>query len=157
MKRPLAMTMASAIRRRFSGIEHKVQLHWKGMQLIEEQVRSTAQNNWIMIEYEDFLLRPMEYAPILEQWFHIEKASFAPGLSTVEVRSPDRNILEESWQRIREWDEEYSRKQYLGNMETTVRDMMQKWNENEESIWNNECVIVTPEKTMFADDGFECL
>lgn len=159
MKRSLACTMASAIRRGFKPIQNRVELHSKGMEAIEEQVRSTSQNNWIMIDYEDFLTRPLAYAPVLADWWRVDNVSaFMTMFEEIKVRDPERNVLEESWQRIGEFDEKSSKnklKEQL-TMEEKVRNMVHKWAENEQSIWNNDCVLVSPENTRFIENGYEC-
>lgn len=159
MKRSLASTVASAIRREFRNIQHRVQLHERGMELIDAQIRGVSQDYWIIIDYEDFLIRPLEYAPILGKWFHIENVdALMHGLGEVKVRSLERNVLAESWQIIREWDKENFQHHLNDNftMEYQVQNIMQKLDETERSMWNNGCVVVRPESMKFIENGFKC-
>jgi len=128
------------------------------MQLIEEQVRSVSQDQWIMIDYEDFLLRPQEYAPILAKWFRIDNLSaFEMGLGALKKRCPERDIEQESWDRIRKWDAEHSNHSGEGfSMEQTVLEVVRKWKADKDSIWNDECVVVSPENVKFIEEGFKC-
>merc|ERR1712062_534226 len=124
-------------------------MHWDGMKLIEAQVRSLSQDEWIMIDYEDLLLRPMDYVSILAKWFGLENGSgLRKGFSIVGVRSPERDIEEESWERIKKWDTENSDGEPV--MEGLVLNVMHKWSLDATSIWNNPCVVVTPDNSSFA-------
>merc|ERR1712130_58687 len=156
MKRHLASTVASAIRRRFRPIETRPHRHWKGMQLIEEQVRRMTPDQWIMIDYEDFLRRPQEYAPIVAEWFRIGNLSALElGLRSVKTRAPERDIVQESWEAIRAWDNLNSKKGGF-NMEQAVQDVMGRWEAEKDSIWNNDCVLVSPENLDFLQTEHQC-
>ena len=157
MKRHLASTVASAIHRNFSSILMKPQWHWEGLQKIEQQLRSASQDQWIMLDYEEFLLRPKEYAGVLAQWFgHNNVEAMTRGLGHVKVRSPERNILNESWQEIRDWDRANSNHSDGPTLEQEVQRVMKEWEESTDSIWNNECVVVSPEHFDFIQQGFRC-
>ena len=156
MKRHLASTVASAIRRGFQPIEKRPGQHWKGMQLIEKQIRRMSQDQWVMIDHEDFLRRPQEYAHIIAKWFRIGNVSALElGLRKVKVRAPERNIEQESWEKIKAWDARQNVTTGF-NMEQAVQDVVGRWEADENSIWNNDCVLVSPENHDFINTGHEC-
>ena len=159
MRRHLASTVASAIRREFRIINQRPALHWRGMQLIEEMLRGASQDEWVMIDYEDFLRRPLMYASLLARWFGCDNEdALRAGLETVKVRAADKDVLAESWQVLRDWDEQHaSNNAETGfGMEAAVRDVMQKWQTDNDSVWNNECVVVSPDNASFAQQGSRC-
>merc|ERR1712098_572772 len=99
-------------------------------------------------------LRPQEYAPVLAKWFEVNITSFKQGLGEVKVRDPARNIIQESWDSIRKWDKQHNGSGGNGNtLERVVYDVMKLWEVDTNSIWNNDCVLVSPENQGFIDEG----
>ncbi len=102
---------------------------------------------WIMIDYEDFVKRPLEYVDILSDWLVIkDKHSIHNALKTIVV--PSKTSSQQSgWVEL-----EKNAKKLVGLVENLLYSDYAK---NMWPIYNSQYFLVTPENRQFLDSKYK--
>lgn len=147
MKREWINTIVSACVHRFGECETRVNIQSPILSIIQSQILSIDPKCWIMIDYEDFVQRPLQYVDIINDYLLINDKTLIEN-SIKEIVKPSKTSSKSSgWQEMRTKSP---------NLADLVDNMMYKpWSNNMWPIYDSPYFLVSPENRQFLDSKYK--
>eukprot|EP01083_Nonionella_stella_P033712 92263_1 len=178
LRREYVETMSSSCIHRFGDCQLRTQLLHKAIFLIDQDLRTMHHRYWIMIDFNELLQNPLDYAKILSAWLNINDVELMKyGLSAIDTSIKHASSLQKSWQKIREWDRGaflkpvpkywkeaqqknithiYKKQNMSFDLENTIREMFYYDEKVNQTVLHNECALVSPLNTVFMNPHVTC-
>eukprot|EP01083_Nonionella_stella_P033711 92261_1 len=178
LRREYVETMSSSCIHRFGDCQLRTQLLYKAIFLIDQDLRTMHHRYWIMIDFNELLKNPLDYAQILSVWLNINDVELMRhGLSAIDTSIKHASSLQKSWQKLRKWDRGvflkpvpkywreakqknithiYKKQNMSFELESTVRKMFYYDDKVNQTVLHNECALVAPRNTAFMKPHVTC-
>ena len=141
MKREWVNTFVSSCIHRFGQCKERVMFTNPVISLIQSHLFSLDKKFWIMIDYEDFMQRSLEYVDIINEWLKINDKEFVTKIFKKVIKPSEVSVTGSGWKDM----EKGSGKQ----SSQLIKKLF--YEEHSKYLWPlyNEQFIVRPENSSF--------
>ena len=147
MKREWVECIVSACVHRYGDCSGRVQFQPAVLSMIQSQIMSIDPKFWIMIDYEDFVKRPMEYIDIINDYLLInDKLLIEDAIKTI-VKASATSEKKSGWDEL---------KRNAKKLAKLVENLLYSdYSKNMWPLYNSPYFCVTPENRAFLDSKYK--
>eukprot|EP01083_Nonionella_stella_P168902 571579_1 len=168
LRRNIIQCFVSSCIHRFGRCVWRTKTFEQAIFAIDQQVRAMHYRYWIMIDFEDLLSNPLGYTEILSTWMNVNDIELIKyGLLGIEPSIRSNSSVQRSWEKIRQWDkgEVYDSEHHTASkfrpqnnfsLEDTVKEKFYHNDAVNQTVFYDECALVSPQKTAFMQPDVAC-
>eukprot|EP01084_Bolivina_argentea_P145387 254833_1 len=162
LKREWVSCMVSSCINRYGRCTIRARILPQALHLLDLQLRQISQNQWFVLNYDDFVQRPMEYKDIVSEWLGIDSEIVQRGLSLVNKKKGAQDAVKRAWADVSaDWSRasdngDLSRQNLKGLKDKIVNGFYSEEAKTNAPLFYDDCVVVTPENKQFISNDFQC-
>ena len=142
MKRDWINTFVSSCIHRYGQCKQRIMFTNPIISLIQSHLFSLDNKYWIMIDYEDFMLRPIEYVDIVNKWLKINDKQFVKNMFKQVIKPSKVSVSGSGWNDMKKKDKK--------SAQLIKKLYYEQYSKHFWPIYDSNFFTVTPENYSFA-------